>query len=326
MLRNTIKELSTTILNNTSNFDTIKNTIDEVHKHYIEATNIADFSEGMQYNAAVPTASGMALSLNHAAACLLDYNRTAKFLDGMVALIREKQQQHPNETIHIFYAGCGPYAPFVTLVAPLFKASEVQFSVLEINATSIKIAKSLVQALELTDYVTDFHTSDAVTFQIPDAKKYHILFNETLDALLYRESYVPILWNMLPQLSENCTVIPNNVIVQANLTFPQKADEEVRREKEAAVILDVREAVAVSDGKTPLPDAFAPVSINLKSDKRYHTMIVDTKVHIYKDIWLHRNESSLSIPLEMEISYPLEAPTVTFNYKLKPSVELTLKN
>lgn len=326
MLRNTIKALSTTILNNQSNFEIVKNAIDDIHKHYIETTSIGDLGESMQHLAAVPTASGMALSLNHAAACLLDYRRTAKFLDGMVALIREKQQQHPGEIINIFYAGCGPYAPFVTLVAPLFEVSEVQFTLLEINPTSIKMAEKLVNSLELTDYVTEFQTSDAVTFQIQDAKKYHILFSETLDALLYRESYVPILWNMLPQLSENCSVIPNNVIVQASLTFPQKQGEDTREEKEAATIIDVRDEVKANDGSQKLPENFAPITVSLAGDKRYHTMIIDTKVHIYKDIWLYRNESSLSVPLEMEIQYPLEAPNVTLYYQLKPSVELKLQN
>ncbi|WP_046758099.1 SAM-dependent methyltransferase [Kordia jejudonensis] len=326
MLKNTIKELSTTILNNQSDFDTIKNTIDEIHTHYLETTNIGDLGNSMQNLAAVPTASGMALSLNHAAACLLDYRRTAKFLQAMVSLIREKQQQHPNETINIFYAGCGPYAPFITLVAPLFKASEVQFAILEINAASLQMAEKLIDKLQLTDYVTEYHTADAVTFQIPDAKKYHILFSETLDALLYRESYVPILWNMLPQLNENCAVIPNNVIVQASMTFPQKEGEDVRKEKEAAVILNVREAVKINNGSKTLPNAFDPITINLAGDEKYSTMIVDTKVHIHNDIWLYRNESSLSIPLEMEIVYPLDAPNVTFFYQLKPSVELKLKN
>ena len=326
MLRNTIKDLVTKLLHSSSDFETIKNTVDEIHKHYLETTNISDYREGIQYNAAVPTASGKALSLNHAAACLLDYHRTAKFLKGMVALIREKQAQHPNETIHIFYAGCGPYAPFVTLVAPLFEASEVQFAILEINPDSIKMAKNLINSLELSAYITDFYTADAVTFQIPDAKKYHILFSETLDALLYRESYVPILWNMLPQLSENCAVIPNNVIVKASLTFPQKEDENIRKEKEVATILDVRNVVNSSDGNKELPETFEGVTINLAGDEQYHTMIVDTKVHVYKDIWLTRNESSLSIPLEMEIVYPLDAPNVNFFYQLKPSVELKLKN
>ncbi|MFK7747430.1 MAG: phytanoyl-CoA dioxygenase [Kordia sp.] len=326
MLRNTIKELSTTILNNQSDFDTIKNTVDEIHKHYLETTNIGELGEGMQHMAAVPTASGMALSLNHAAACLLDYRRTAKLLDGMVTLIREKQQQHPNEIINIFYAGCGPYAPFVTLVAPLFKASEVQFSVLEINAASIKSAEKLINALELTDYVKEYYTADAVTFQIPDAKKYQILFSETLDALLYRESYVPILWNMLPQVSENCAVIPNNVIVTASLTYPEQEGEATKKEKQAAEILNVREAVKINDGSKSLPESFAPITINLESDDKYYSMIVDTKVHIHNDIWLHRNESSLSIPFEMEIAHPLDAPNVTFFYELKPSVELKLQN
>ena len=326
MLANTIKELSTTILENQSNPSKTKEAIDEIHKHFLEITRLESMEKGMQNLAAVPTASGMALSINHAAACLIDYQRTTKFLNGMVSSIREKQQQHPNETINIFYAGCGPYAPFVTLVAPLFTSKEVQFTVLEINAASIEMAKSLINELGLASYVNKFHNADAVTFQIPEASKYHILFSETLDALLYRESYVPILWNMLPQLSETCAVIPNNVIVQASMTFPLKQGEEKRKEKEMATILNVREAVSTNDGSKTLPKSFEPITINIGGEKRYHTMIVDTKVHICNDIWLYRNESSLSIPLEMEIAYPLDAPNVTFFYELKPSVELKLKN
>lgn len=326
MQANIIKKLSATILENQSNPSKTKEAIDEIHKHFLEITRLESMNKGMQNLAAVPTASGMALSLNHAAACFIDYQRTSKFLKGMVSLIHKKQQQHPNETINIFYAGCGPYAPFITLVAPLFDSKEVQFSALEINATSIKMAKNLINELGLSDYVNEYYTADAVTFQIPDATKYHILFSETLDALLYRESYVPILWNMLPQLSENCAIIPNNVIVQASMTFPLQQEEKERKEKEIATILNVREAVSVNDGNKTLPESFAPITINLNGEKRYHTMIVDTKVHIYQNIWLHRNESSLSIPLEMEIVYPLEAPNVTFYYQLKPSVELKLKN
>lgn len=326
MLSNTIKELSTTILNNQADIEKSKDAIDEIHKHFLEITKLADLGDGLQYIAGVPTASGMALSLNHAAACLLDYRRSTKFLNGMVSLIREKQQQYPNETINIFYAGCGPYAPFITMVAPLFDPKEIQFTLLEINAASIEVAEKLITELKLTDYITEYHTADAVTFQIPDAKKYHILFSETLDALLYRESYVPILWNMLPQLSENCAVIPNNVIVQASLTFPKQEGQDAKKEKEAGVILNVRDAVQINDGSKTLPESFAPTTINLSGDEKYNTMIVDTKVHIYKDIWLARNESSLSIPLEMEIAYPLDAPNVTFFYQLKPSVELKLKN
>ena len=50
------------------------------------------------------------------------------FLKAMVMAIKEKQQKHPDKTINIFYAGCGPYAPFVTLIAPLFSPKKIQFS------------------------------------------------------------------------------------------------------------------------------------------------------------------------------------------------------
>ena len=56
------------------------------------------------------------------------------FLKAMVMAIKEKQQKHPDKTINIFYAGCGPYAPFVTLIAPLFSPKKIQFSLVHLQA------------------------------------------------------------------------------------------------------------------------------------------------------------------------------------------------
>ena len=64
------------------------------------------------------------------------------------------KKQH-GEVINVFYAGFGPYAPFVTLVAPFFKSNEVQFTLLEINKNSVESAKKLINALELSDYIKE---------------------------------------------------------------------------------------------------------------------------------------------------------------------------
>lgn len=319
-----IKELVNKILDNYDNPELAEKAINEIHIQFQLLTNITSFGQDIKYSAAVPTATGKALSLNHAAACLIDYKRTTKFLKGMVALIKQKQQEHPNETINIFYAGCGPYAPFVTLVAPLFNANEVQFSLLEINNDSMDLAKKLITKLELEAYINEYHVEDAVTFTIPDAKKYHILFSETLDALLYRESYVPILWNMLPQLSENCSVIPENVIIKANWTLPKAENEDIAPEEFAGTIFDVRKEVSSNKGGDVLPEAFPKTTITISEDSPYQTMIVDTAVHIYDDIWLGRNESSLSIPIQMNIVRPITFSEVNFHYQTQPLVELKL--
>lgn len=317
-----IKEKVSTLLKNSIEQPEIENLINEIHTYFKELTQLTGFDNHIEHLAAITTSKGKALGLNHAAQCLLDYKRTVKFLKAMVMAIKEKQQNHPNETIHVFYAGCGPYAPFITLIAPLFSPKEVQFSLLEINHKSLEYAKNLIQKLELTNYVTNYYTADAVTFKIPEPEKYHILFSETLDALLYRECYVPILFNLLPQLSEDIIVIPENVLIKMSLSIDSIADSRHITE-EIDTIIDVRKAIAlntVTTAPSQLPNkkiAIKPLNID-----QYNYLVLDTLVHVYDNIWLTRNESSLTIPLEMGIEHPFLFNSIVYTYQMNPDIEL----
>ena len=203
--------------------------------------------------------------------------------------------------IKICYAGCGPYAPFVTLIAPLFQPEEIQFSLLEINKNSVKSAKKLIEGLKLSNYINEFYTADAVTFQVPNANSFHILISETLDAVLYRECYVPILFNLLPQFNANITLIPENVIL--HLSFLDKVENSTDyKEYDGDGILDVRESVATFSNSGSIPSQLPDVKVDLAIlNTNCEKIIIDTKVHVYDDIWLYRNESSLTIPLEIAL-------------------------
>jgi len=320
-----IKEKVSTLLKDSIEQPEIENLINEIHTYFKELIQLTGFDNHIEHLAAITTSKGKALGLNHAAQCLLDYKRTVKFLKAMVMAIKEKQQNHPNETIHVFYAGCGPYAPFITLIAPLFSPEEVQFSLLEINDKSLEYAKNLIQKLELTNYITNYYTADAVTFKIPEPEKYHILFSETLDALLYRECYVPILFNLLPQLSEDVAVIPENVLIKMSLSVNPIADSKHITE-EIDTIIDVRKAIAlntVTTAPSQLPNkkiAIKPLNID-----QYNYLVLDTLVHVYDNIWLTRNESSLTIPLEMGIEHPFLFNSIVYTYQMNPGIELKYK-
>ncbi len=317
-----IKTLVTSLLKEDLTPTDAEQTLNEIHKHFQDVTEITGFDTKMEHLAAVPTAKGKALGLNHAAKCLLDYKRTLKFLKAMVTAIKDKQTQHPGELITIFYAGCGPYAPFVNLIAPLFGTDEIQFSILEINENSLNAAKKLIEALELTQYVKEYHLADAVTFKVPNANSYHILFSETLDALLYRECYVPILFNMLPQFREDVALIPENVIVDACLLSNSTNTPNYTEEKLCNAV-DARKAVKLHT-EPNIPKQLADVKVNLEAVNmaNYKAMLLDTKVHVYKDIWLDRNESSLTLSLEMELAQPFEKKEIIFTYQMDPDIEL----
>jgi hypothetical protein len=313
-----LKRLSRDLINSEEDSDSINNIIDKIHRYFRDVTEISGYCSDVKNMITVPATKGMALSINHAAQCLLDYKRTYKFLKGFVRAIEDKQKIYPGETIQIFYAGCGPYAPFVTLVAPLFTPDEVQFSLLEINKDSLEKATTLIKNLKLTNYIRATYLSDATTFKVDQPKSYHILFSETLDALLYRECYVPILWNLVPQFSSEITVIPENVKV--DLFFKEKLDE-----KFETTIFDVKGVIKTAKKNLKLPEQFSAVRVDLTQADKYNRIILATEVQVYKELLLVRNESSLTLILEMEIDKPITNKAVLFTYHTTPSVELKFK-
>jgi len=311
-----LKELVTSLIDPQINSNFAEKIINEIHEYFSEVTQVSGEGSDINELYSVSANTGMALSINHAAQCLLDYKRTIKFLSAFVQAIKDKQEQFPGEVIGVFYAGCGPYATFVTLIAPLFSADEIQFSVLEINKDSLCQAEKLIENLELTKYINAFYLADATTFKISQPETFHILFSETLDALLYRECYVPILWNLLPQLSNEITVMPENVSV--NLYF-----KEGGKETFSTSIFDSRKAI--KNNFDDLPEQFESVIVDLTNCSKYDRILLETDVKIYKDIKLERNESSLTLNLEMEIEKPMTYKSVEFTYHTKPQIELKLK-
>ncbi len=306
--------------------DTRKTTeaINEIHKIFYEKTEFSGFDQEMRLFTAVPTAVGSALSINYAAQCLLDYNRTSKLLRGLVDAIEEKQQQHPGKKITIFYAGCGPYAPFVPMVASVFSADELGFSLLEINGSSVMVAKKLIAGLQMDAYVQDFFVADAITFKVPNAEQYDILFSETLDSLLYRESYVPILWNLIPQFSNEAVVIPKNVLLSST-TFkimsatPENVEIDLL-ENTRKVLFDVRASLK-SAPQDQLPNEMGVGVMELSPLLPEHGMLLETKVAVYGDILIDNWESQLTVPIDMKMNEQEGKTKLNFRYQLRPQIE-----
>jgi len=311
-----IKEFSKNLLEtDVHDKQNVEKIINEMCYLFQDESGIDGKTTETEYMINVPTEVGVSLSLNHAASCITDYKRTHKFLKGVVEAIHDLQEKNPGKTIKFFYAGCGPLAPFITLVAPLFTPKEIQFTLLEINKKSMEVVKGLIDNLGLSDYVSEYHTADAITFKIPDAESYDILFSETLDSLLNREGYVPILWNLLPQLKEDVVVIPENVMITVNY---KKGNLEVP----FATAFDTREMLKSTPKTDKLPEKFEAQSFPLHDAKDYDSIIIDTIVKVYNRQVLMREESSISLALEVPIEKPVIHEYVDFIYTLNPTPAL----
>ncbi|WP_299681227.1 phytanoyl-CoA dioxygenase [uncultured Dokdonia sp.] len=318
-----IKRITSTLLKEPLQHDEVVKNINEIHSHFKQITEITGYDTNIEHLAAIPTAKGSALGLNYAAQCLVDYKRTVKFLKGIIAAIKEKQAKHPGELIQIFYAGCGPYATLFTLTAPHFTPEEVQFTLLEINENSVDVAKKLIHSLELDNYVQEFYVADAVTFKIPNPTTFHMVISETLDALLYRECYVPIVFNLLSQVRKDVTLIPENVVIEMSLIKDIKEDQSFK-EKRIETVLDVRNTITHHGDHQLMPAQLPDKEIDLSvlDIDTYEGILLDTKVHVYHDIWLDRNESSLTLPLNIALNKPVLSKSAIFTYYLEPEIEL----
>lgn len=87
-----IRERVTSLLDATSQ-EQIEYDLNKIHETFQKLNQITGRDAYIEYMAAVPTAKGSALGLNYAAQCLLDYNRTVKFLISIVAAIKKNSNR-----------------------------------------------------------------------------------------------------------------------------------------------------------------------------------------------------------------------------------------
>lgn len=128
--------------------------------------------------------SGLALAPDLAAQCVLDVKRTATFLRGTANAIAAARERFPGDAIEVVYAGTGPLAPFVV---PLLPMSGVRFTLIDVDARSLRMLRVLLDRLGLQ---VDLVHADATEYRHPTAM--HVVVSETMQRSLAVEPFVAI--------------------------------------------------------------------------------------------------------------------------------------
>jgi hypothetical protein len=161
--------------------------------------------------------SGLALSPAHAADCLHEYIRTARFVKGSWLALQTLMQQFKGEKIHVLYAGCGPYATILLPLLPLLDLTRVRITFLDIHQHSINRLSALLKHFRLDDDHFAFTCADAVHYTWPH-EALHLVITETMFKALMDEPHASIASNLAPQITKNGLLIPAEIRIDMALT------------------------------------------------------------------------------------------------------------
>ncbi|MGE5362657.1 MAG: hypothetical protein ACM3SM_00915 [Bacteroidota bacterium] len=190
--------------------------------------------------------TGRAISPKDAATCVLDFNRTAKFTAGLYDAIKKTQKKFPGDTVHILYAGCGPFAPFCFLISSLFRPEDVRFTLIDMHKRSLDCTRKIAQSLNMESFISQFRQCDAAEYKHDAADQFHILFIEAMQKALSVEPQVAIASNLYPQMIKGGIMVPESVTVEAALTDPNKL---FNLQQSAKTTTEQKISYEISEGK-----------------------------------------------------------------------------
>jgi predicted RNA methylase len=303
-----LQRAARTIIDEPNNLGGIYKVIHELHPVYAEQSGIA---AGDITDDDIMLPSGKAVSTIKAAHCLLEFQRTAVFVRGIYKAICRLKADFPSETIHILYAGCGPYATLLTPLVALFSPSEITFTFLDINQITLDAVKKMYDRQNLSEYIEAYICADATTYKIPEGTTVHLAVSETMLNALMKEPQVAVMQNLIPQLPHKALFVPTNITISAKLL---DGKEEQKRITPGVLPrrIPLGEVYTISRTHYATPK---PVTFRIPDEVYdFKTIFLHTHIETYGDEVLTDYQCSLTNPKMITSAGEMEGKHITFNY------------
>ncbi|PIW60187.1 phytanoyl-CoA dioxygenase family protein [Shewanella sp. CG12_big_fil_rev_8_21_14_0_65_47_15] len=254
------------------------------------------------------TPFGKAVSLTTAAQCAEDPERGRVFIQGIYQAIQDKLALNPGRAVRILYAGTGPFAWLLLPLLPLFSASQVQVTLLDIHQASLDKVAKLIKHFQLADRVGEFVCADASLWQPESEQTFDLIVSETMKHLLQQEPQVQIFSHLQAYLGAGGSLIPESIELDAWLDIKGKdltyLGPLFRLDLPNARLLAQGER-SIFAGSLLLPD-FHPQAVTLK---------FTTQVRVYAEHGLAENQSQLTLPQYKKSLWLKPLSRVSFSYQ-----------
>lgn len=255
---------------------------------------------------------GKAVSPIKAAFCLLEFERTRRFLRGIYKAILHLKEKVKGRPVNILYAGCGPYATLVTPLTSVFNADELRFSLLDINEVSLDAARRLYESLTLSEYVKEYILADGTTYQLNPGDQIDMIVSETMHNALKDEPMVAIMDNLMPQLGADGIFIPQQITVDAALlnATEEQAGFLTAGYQPKRIALGNVYTIGTPNGNR------AAITFTLPPAESHPLLRLLTRITVFGDEVLTDYNCSLNLPAHIAtIPQPVNFNAVKFEYE-----------
>jgi len=328
MYQETLRKIAKVLIEPTTDFEQLSTAIIQLKEFYLKISEVD--LENDKNRKDIHLSNGKALGTSWAARCVDDIIRTKQFISGVYQAVQKLLDEHPEKTIHILYAGTGPFAALVTPLTALFSSNQLQFTFLELNTVSYQKVQLVVQQIGIEAYVRRIIQTDATTYQIPADERVDILLSETMQNALKREQQVPIIYNLLQQIDNEVILIPEVIELQlAGINAARNRDRMMYDSKKpyhqilgSFFKLDIPSVCAFYANHQDLSntyifsDQYFNITENLRKD--FPELYVFTRLCVYQNIEILPFESGLTIPYKLANldNQQKESSTIRVAYEL----------
>ncbi|WP_330147877.1 phytanoyl-CoA dioxygenase family protein [Shewanella oncorhynchi] len=270
-----------------------KRLIDPMLKQLCQIAAVELHPESFLDTEASHTPFGKAVSLTTAAQCAEDPERGRVFIQGIYQAIQDRLKAHPGQIVNILYAGTGPFAWLLIPLLPLFSASQIQVTLLDIHQASLDKVTKLIEHFDLADRVVESVCADATLWQPNTVVKFDVILSETMKHLLQQEPQVQIFTHLQAYLADDGVLIPQNIELDAWLECRTVQDFVETHYLGPLFALNLQTARLLASGDRSflagtllLPD-FSPSAVTLK---------FTTSIQVYGNSTLSEYQSQLTLP------------------------------
>lgn len=309
-LIDTLKNVSNIIFSETASYGELQKVLSK-WRESLELYHKLDMNLP-EYNENVYLEEGKALATRWAALCIEDLIRTKRFVRAVKKAVDTVLGKQKGRPATIMYVGTGPFATLVLPLTQLFSPSELQLDLIEVNTESFKLLNNTIEIYGIQDYIRNCYCTDATQFRVEN-HDVDILLVECLQQALAREPQVKIVENLVPQLSDDLVLIPENITLSVALVNTKQQQSFVLNldSKKTIEFYEIMDSVFSINKEVIQKNSIqyeSPVYMFKDEQLReYNRISIFTEMKLYEDEVLTYNESGLTIPWDVT-DFTSEAP------------------